>query len=127
MRLLKTTFPGQVSELISVADHAMIFAGELGRQGGTIDMMQIEKVPSFVRLNLNIEVGWDGGANLSNVRALAHADIDVINVGSAISQAADPAAVYRLLLLNRKRKECLFNGTYSMFRCSIARHLPYRS
>lgn len=107
LALVKTTFPGQVSELISVADHAMIFAGELGRQGGTIDMMQIEKVPLIRQIKPNIEVGWDGGTNLSNVRALAHADIDVINVGSAISQAADPAAMYQSLIAESEKKGVL--------------------
>ena len=34
---------------------------------------------------------------MSNVRALAHADLDIINVGSAISKAEDPAAAYQAL------------------------------
>ena len=38
------------------------------------------------------------GANLSNVRALAHADLDVINVGSAISQAPNPAEMFQKLV-----------------------------
>ena len=42
-----------------------------------------------------LEIGWDGGANLSNIRALAHADLDVINVGSAIVRAENPAEVFQ--------------------------------
>ena len=85
----------------------MIFAGELGRQGGAIDMMQIEKVPLIRAIKPEIEVGWDGGANLSNIRALAHANIDVINVGSAITQAADPAAMYQSLITESEKKGVL--------------------
>lgn len=107
LALIKTTFPGRVQALIQAADHAMIFAGELGSQGGTIDMMQIEKVPLIRAIKPEIEIGWDGGANLSNVRALAHADIDVINVGSAITQAADPAAMYQSLLVETEKKGVL--------------------
>ena len=105
--LIKTTFPGRVRELIASADHAMIFAGELGRQGGAIDMMQIEKVPLIRAIKPEIEVGWDGGANLSNIRALAHANMDVINVGSAITQAADPAAMYQSLITESEKKGVL--------------------
>lgn len=105
--LIKTTFPGRVSDLIAAADHAMIFAGELGRQGGAIDMMQVEKVPLIRTIKPEIEIGWDGGANLSNVRALAHANIDVINVGSAITQAADAAAMYQSLIAESEKKGVL--------------------
>lgn len=107
LALIKTTFPGRVTNLIQDADHVMIFAGELGSQGGTIDMMQIEKVPLIRNAKADVEIGWDGGANLSNVRALAHAGIDVINVGSAITQAADAAAMYQSLVAESEKKGVL--------------------
>ncbi len=105
--MIKTTFPGRVQELIASCDHAMIFAGELGQQGGTIDMMQTEKVALIRAIKPDIEIGWDGGANLSNVRALAHDEIDVINVGSAITQAEDPAAMYQSLVVEADKKGVL--------------------
>ena len=105
--LIKTTFPGKVVELITMADHAMIFDGTLGQQGGTADMMQIEKIPLIRNIKGNLEVGWDGGANLSNVRALAHAGVDVINVGSAITQAVDPGAMYQSLVTESEKKGVL--------------------
>ena len=45
-----------------------------------------------------VEIGWDGGANMSNIRALAHADLDVINVGSAIAKAENPAEAFQELV-----------------------------
>ena len=45
-----------------------------------------------------LEIGWDGGANITNVRALAHADLDVINVGSAISMASNPSEAFQELV-----------------------------
>lgn len=88
---LKTTFPGDIKEYIDAADHALIFGGELGMQGGKADLVQLEKARLIKAMDDKIEIGWDGGANMSNIRAIAHSFIDVINVGSAISQAPDPA------------------------------------
>jgi ribulose-phosphate 3-epimerase len=95
--LLPQTYPAKVKDYILAADHALIFAGRLGQQGSPADLMQMEKIPLIRNMKPEIEIGWDGGANMSNVRALAHADLDIINVGSAISKAEDPAAAYQAL------------------------------
>lgn len=107
LALLKGTFPGKVKDLITSVDHVMIFAGDLGHQGGNIDMLQIEKAPLIRTIKPDVEIGWDGGANLSNVRALAHAGIDVINIGSALSRAADKAAMYQSLVAESEKKGVL--------------------
>ena len=96
--LLPSTFPGDVQHYIQAADLALIFAGQLGVQGSPADLMQMEKIPLVRNMKPEIEIGWDGGANMTNVRALAHADLDVINVGSAISQAPDPAQAFQELV-----------------------------
>ena len=96
--LMPTTFPGYVKHYIDEADHVLIFAGQIGVQGAQADLMQMEKVALVRNMKLELEIGWDGGANLTNVRALAHADLDVINVGSAISQAEDPAQAFEDLV-----------------------------
>lgn len=96
--LLPSTFPGNVKPYIDAADHVLIFAGQLGVQGSPADLMQMEKIPLVRNMKPEVEIGWDGGANMSNVRAIAHADVDVINVGSAIAQAPDPAAAFQELV-----------------------------
>ena len=96
--LLPSTFPGYVKQYIDAADHVLIFAGQLGVQGSPADLMQMEKIPLVRNMKPEVEIGWDGGANMTNVRALAHADLDVINVGSAISQAPDPAQAFQDLV-----------------------------
>ena len=98
LALLPTTFPGYVKHYIDVVDHVLIFAGQIGVQGSQADMMQMEKIPLIRNMKPEVEISWDGGANMSNMRALAHADLDVINVGSAISKAKDPAAAYQELV-----------------------------
>ncbi len=107
LALIKTTYPGRVQNLISTVDHVMIFAGELGSQGGTIDMMQTEKIPLIRAIRSDVEIGWDGGINLSNIRALAHAGVDVLNVGSAITNSDDAAAMYQSLILESEKKGVL--------------------
>ena len=92
--LLQSTYPGAVKQYIEAADAVLIFAGQLGMQGGVANMLQTEKIALVRNVKSDVEIGWDGGANLSNIRALAHVDLDVINVGSALSMAEDPAAVY---------------------------------
>lgn len=96
--ILPQTFPGVAKRYIDVADHVLIFAGQLGVQGGQANMMQIEKIPLVRSMKPEVEIGWDGGVNMSNVRTLAHADLNVIDVGSAISRAENPAEAYQELV-----------------------------
>lgn len=96
--LLPSTYPGNVKPYIDAADHVLIFAGHLGVQGSPADLMQMEKIALVRNMKPEVEIGWDGGANMTNIRALAHADLDVINVGSALSKSQNPAEVYQQLV-----------------------------
>lgn len=98
LALMRSTYPNDVKQYLDAVESALIFAGELGKQGSKANLMQMEKIPLIRALRPDIEIGWDGGANLSNTRSLAHADLDVINVGSAICDAEDPAAAYKALV-----------------------------
>lgn len=95
--LMKPTFPGDYKQFIEAADHVLVFAGDIGKQGSTADMLQTEKVALIKAINPNCEIGWDGGANLRTTRAIAHAGFDVINVGSALATAQDPSAMFEAL------------------------------
>lgn len=96
--LLPSTYPGNVKPYIDMADHVLVFAGQLGVQGAPADLMQMEKIALIRNMKPEVEIGWDGGANITNIRALSHADLDVINVGSAIATAPDPGAVFQNLV-----------------------------
>lgn len=102
--LMPSTFPGSVKQYIEAVDYVLVFAGEIGRQGGEADMMQTEKIPLIKAINPNCEIGWDGGANLRNVRAITRAGVDVINVGSAIVTASDPGAMYEALVADLDKR-----------------------
>jgi ribulose-phosphate 3-epimerase len=96
--LQKPTFPGSIKPVIEAADHVLIFSGDLGKQGGTADMLQVEKVRLIRGIKKDVEIGWDGGASLNNIRAIARSGVNVINVGSAITTASDAKSAYAGLL-----------------------------
>lgn len=96
--LLKQTSPEKAKELIEIADHVLLFSGELGYFGGTADMSVLDKVPMVKGVNSQVEIGWDGGANVDNVATLMVGGVNVINVGGAIQKAPNPRAAYDTLV-----------------------------
>ena len=42
--LMRSSFPGDYKEFITAADHVLVFAGEIGKQGSQADMLQTEKI-----------------------------------------------------------------------------------
>ena len=101
--ILRSTYPGNIKPYIDASDHVLIFAGDLGKQGGEADMIQLEKAAIIRNIDPNVEIGWDGGANLENIRAIAHSGIDVINVGSAISRAQNTSEAYEALVAETEK------------------------
>lgn len=95
--LLKTTVPSTIADIIKLADHVMIFSGDLGKMGGTASLMQLEKVRLIKAINPAAEIGWDGGVNSENAYTLTQGNVNVLNVGGAISKAADPEVAYLAL------------------------------
>lgn len=96
--LLKSTVPSSAANYIENADHVLVFCGDLGHYGGTASLMQLEKVRLIRNIHPEVEVGWDGGANIENAFSLSQGGIDVINCGGVINKAKDPAATYKLLI-----------------------------
>ncbi|HBO64804.1 TPA: hypothetical protein DD425_02500 [Candidatus Saccharibacteria bacterium] len=96
--LLKTTVPSSVEAAIREADHVMIFSGDLGHNGGTASMMQLEKVRLIKKVKQDVEIGWDGGVNIENAYTLTQGGVDILNTGGAIAQAESPANAYQALV-----------------------------
>lgn len=97
--LLQDTAVTTLQPIANVLDHVLIFSGNLGYQGGSkVDFDLLEKVSQIKQLNSAIEIGWDGGVNDQNIKQLAEAGIDVINVGGFIQKAEDPKMAYQKLV-----------------------------
>lgn len=105
--LLRPTVPKTVQKLIDASDHVLIFSGELGKYGGVASLMQLEKVRLVRSIKPNVEIGWDGGANPENAFSLSQGGVDVINVGGAINEAADPPAVYKKMRQEIERQRVI--------------------
>jgi ribulose-phosphate 3-epimerase len=98
LALLQRTRVEDVAPALASLDHLLVFSGNLGYQGGSeADLDLLSKVRKVRDIKPTIEIGWDGGVNDSNVRAIAEAGVDVINVGSFIQHADDPANAYATL------------------------------
>ena len=97
LALLKPTVPLTVEEFIKLADHVMIFSGELGRFGGTASLMQLEKIRLIKAINPNVEIGWDGGVLVDNAYSLVQGGVNVLNAGGVIQKSSDPHAIFSKL------------------------------
>lgn len=95
--LLRSTVPSTVADVIKLVDHVMIFSGDLGKQGGTASLMQLEKIRLIKAINPAVEIGWDGGVNNENAYTLAQGNVNVLNAGSAVSETDNPAEAYAVL------------------------------
>ncbi len=98
LALLRTTVPSTVAAAINEADHVMVFSGELGHHGGVASLMQLEKVRLIKAIKPGVEVGWDGGVTIDNAFSLSQGGVDVLNIGGAFANAADPKDVYAKLV-----------------------------
>ena len=95
--LLRSTVPQTVEPAILAAEHVLVFSGNLGEYGGKASMMQLEKIRLIKAINSNVEIGWDGGANDTNAKALADGGVEVINCGGYL-HGDDPIGAYRRIL-----------------------------
>lgn len=93
--LLAESKPDDYADLISAADHILLFAGKLGYQGGEADMNVLKKIPDIRIINPIAELGWDGGIDVENAPLLVQEGIEILNIGGYIHHADDPAAAYK--------------------------------
>ncbi len=95
--LMQDTTVDKLNHFIKVIDHVLVFSGKLGHHGGTADLELLKKVRSIKSLNPDIEIGWDGGINDSNILLLKDAGVNVFNVGGYIHSSSNPEDAYRKL------------------------------
>jgi ribulose-phosphate 3-epimerase len=86
-----------IAPALPYIDHVLIFSGNLGHFGGQADLRLVSKAQELLALKSTLEIGWDGGINDQNARALTMSGVDVLNTGGFIQHAIDPRAAYTLL------------------------------
>ena len=95
--LLPQTHPEALLPALQSIDHVLIFGGTLGSYGGHADLRLLDKASYLKMRRPDIEIGWDGGANLQNVSILVSGGVDVITVGGFVQNASDPERAYAAL------------------------------
>ncbi len=95
--LLPDTHVSELSQYEGMFEHVLVFGGNLGFQGGEADLSQVDKVHEIKQLYPDVEISWDGGVNDANVKTLASAGVDVLNVGGFLKKADDPQMTYTIL------------------------------
>ncbi|MCU0667126.1 MAG: hypothetical protein MUF85_00715 [Patescibacteria group bacterium] len=98
LALLPDTSVESQAYKIQTADYCLVFGGHLGYHGGSANLDMLNKIPIIRNINPNIEIAWDGGANLDNIQQIATAGVDVINVGGAIHGSNNPNQSYHQLI-----------------------------
>jgi ribulose-phosphate 3-epimerase len=88
------TSPELIRPALDLIDHILIFSGNLGHFGGHADLRLITKVKHLLKLKPQLEIGWDGGINDTNAKALAMSGVDVLNVGGFIQKSDNPENAY---------------------------------
>lgn len=95
--LLQDTPVEVIVSALPLIDHVLIFSGDLGYFGGKTDLGLLDKVKKLKQLKPSLEIGWDGGINEQNARALKDGGVDVLNVGGFIHKSQNPEAAYEQL------------------------------
>jgi ribulose-phosphate 3-epimerase len=92
--LLPQTSPELIRPVLDLIDHVLIFSGNLGHFGGQADLRMLTKIKHLQNVAPRIELGWDGGVNEHNAKALSMSGVQVLNVGGFIHNAEDPEKAY---------------------------------
>jgi ribulose-phosphate 3-epimerase len=98
LSIMPDTPIANIEQILHSFDHLLIFSGHLGHFGGMADLGLLEKVRQAKAIHPDVEIGWDGGINADNARALVEGGIDVLNTGGYIQKSDDPAAAYQSLV-----------------------------
>lgn len=100
LALLEATKVQVIKDKLPYLDHLLIFSGNLGYQGGSIANLDLLDKALYLKQNKpNIEIGWDGGINYSNIVEIAKSGIDILNVGGFIQRSVNPKLAYAKLEL----------------------------
>lgn len=103
--LLKETEPEVIKSALEFIDHVLIFSGDLGHFGGSVDFDLLNKVKKLKTWKPSLETGWDGGVNDKNARQLLAGGVDVLNVGGYIQNSSRPESAYATLEATIKNRD----------------------
>jgi ribulose-phosphate 3-epimerase len=78
------TDPGQISEFLDIFDLILVMGVKPGYQGQQMLPDTADKISKLKKVSKNVKIEVDGGVKISNIRQMAEAGADFLNVGSAL-------------------------------------------
>jgi len=87
----------EIGSLLKLIDHLLIMAYPAGFAGQKFQSANLSKALQARKIKPDLEIGLDGGVSLSNIKLIAKANFDIINVNSAIFKAKNPVRAYQRL------------------------------
>jgi len=94
LAILRDTPIEYAYQIMHSFDQVLVFSGHLGYHGGEADLGLLDKVQKIKAHHPDAEIAWDGGINADNIKQLAEAGVDVLNVGGAIQKTSNPEDAY---------------------------------
>lgn len=92
------TSADEVFTYIDEIDAVQVMTVAPGAQGGVFMEEMLDKIPYLRERRTEIWISVDGGVGMQTLESVAAKQIDACGVGSAISQADDPAEAYHRLV-----------------------------
>lgn len=94
LAILPETSVDEADAIIKLADHVLVFTGNLGHYGGELRKDCLAKIGEVKAINPSAEISVDGGINPENAAEVAAAGADILISGGFIANAEDPKAAY---------------------------------
>lgn len=87
-----------VAPYLNDVDAILVLGVNPGWSGQALIPATLEKIAAIKRINAEVDVGFDGGATIDNVKSIVEAGADRINLASALFQTPDPRETLRAIL-----------------------------
>jgi ribulose-phosphate 3-epimerase len=94
LAILPQTKLEDVETLLAKVDHALIFTGHLGHNGGQFQTQQLERAAAIKNSHPEVEVSVDGGVSDKNAALITLQGVDVLFVGGFLQNSPDPQAAF---------------------------------
>lgn len=88
----------KVAPYLNDIDAVLVLGVNPGWSGQALIPATLEKIAAIKRINPEVDVGFDGGATIENIKSIIEAGADRINLASALYQTPDPRETLRAIL-----------------------------
>ncbi|MCE9586643.1 hypothetical protein K8R04_05040 [Candidatus Uhrbacteria bacterium] len=88
----------KIAPYLDRIDEVLVLGVNPGWSGQALIPSTLEKIAAIKRIHAEVDVGFDGGATVDNLKSIVEAGADRINLASALFQTPDPRETLRAIL-----------------------------